>query len=337
MLRRDHVLITGGLGFIGTHAADAFLAARGRVTLLDSMVTAVTNGEWYEGNNRVCIIRESVETYFANGGTLLPFDLVVHAASPVGPAEILRSGGRLGHEMVHCTHEVIEACVKWKKPLCIFSSAEIYGRSGELAETDTIEVPLPYSVRLEYAIAKTLTECMLTNSIARGLRGIAIRPFNVTGPRQSKAGGFVMPTFVQQALAGAPITVFHTGRQTRSFLSATDLARFLVEFLEPAFASGRTLFNVGNPGNRIAIGDLAERIKATLRSPSPVVHLDAKQVHGPLYEEAASIHKTPVIDAALSVGWEPRVDLDHLIRETIAFYRTHRDLRTRDELVCRAS
>ena len=124
---------------------------------------------------------------------------------------------------------MIEECVEHDVALISFSSAEVYGRSGMLAEADDIIVPTHYNARLEYAIAKTLTEAATINSRHRGLRGFVIRPFNVGGPRQSRAGGFVMPTFVQQAIAGRPLTVFAGGGQERAFLSATDLARFITD------------------------------------------------------------------------------------------------------------
>jgi nucleoside-diphosphate-sugar epimerase len=325
--RKEHVLITGGLGFIGTHVADGYLAAGHRVTLLDSMVAAVTDGEWYAGNPDVEIIKLSVDAFFSKGHTLEPYDRVIHAASHVGPAGILKYVGKLGFEIVQATQEVVEGCIQYDKPLVTFSSAEVYGRSGNLAETDTIQVPVEYNSRIEYAIAKTLTECIVVNSSKRGLRGIIIRPFNVTGPRQSSAGGFVMPTFVQQAQAGQPLTVFATGEQTRAFLSATDLSRFLVEYMDKAIASNYFIFNIGNPHNTISVRKLADRIKEMTGSKSEVIYADAKKIHGELYEEALSIHKIPVLGAARAVGWGPKVTLDELIRETIEFYGSHKDMR----------
>jgi nucleoside-diphosphate-sugar epimerase len=186
---------------------------------------------------------------------------------------------------------------------------------------------VPYSTRVEYAIGKALTEAMTLNSRRHGLKGLVIRPFNVTGSRQSKAGGFVMPTFVQQALAGEPITVFAGGRQTRAFLAATDLARFLVEHLDTALAGGQAIVNLGNPANTVSVLDLAHRIKLLTGSASPIAHVDGKAIHGELYEEAASVDKLPVLDAAAAAGWVPKVGLDELISQTIAFYRSHRDLR----------
>jgi len=321
------IVITGGLGFIGSHVADAYLAAGDSVTVIDSEVAAVVDGNEYEQHPLCKVIREPVEAVFKDESILKDADRVVHAASHVGPAGILQYSGRLGPEMVRAAESVIERCIQADVPLCMFSSAEIYGRSGLLAEDDDIRVPIPYNTRLEYAIAKTLMECMMVNSLHRGLRAIAIRPFNVVGPRQSRAGGFVMPTFVQQALAGEPITVFASGKQVRAFTSATDLSRFLTQFWDEALESQADVFNVGNPANRTTVGDLAQRIKELLGSDSEIVHIDGKKVYGPMYMEAESFEKVPVLGGASELGWEPEVSLDELIMETASYYRTQDDYR----------
>jgi len=321
----QRVVVTGGLGFIGSHVVDALLAAGRQVTIIDSMVAAVTDGREYEPT--CAVHRVSIHEYLTNGGTFEGIDLVVHAASHVGPAGILKHSGSLGADIVAVTQEVIEECVEHDVALISFSSAEVYGRSGMLAEGDDIIVPTHYNARLEYAIAKTLTEAATINSRHRGLRGFVIRPFNVVGPRQSRAGGFVMPTFVQQAIVGRPLTVFAGGGQERAFLSATDLARFIVEHADAAFESGKPIFNVGNPANTTTVWNLAERIVQRLGSTSAVEHADARLIHGPLYEEAESIQKLPVLEAAAAVGWGPRVTLDELIDETALYYSVRDDAR----------
>ena len=321
----QRVVVTGGLGFIGSHVVDALLAAGRQVTIIDSMVAAVTDGREYEPT--CAVHRVSIHEYLTNGGTFEGIDLVVHAASHVGPAGILRYQGSLGADIVAVTQEVIEVCVTHDVALISFSSAEVYGRSGMLAEGDDIIVPTHYNARLEYAIAKTLTEAATINSRHRGLRGFVIRPFNIVGPRQSRAGGFVMPTFVQQALAGRPLTVFAGGGQERAFLSATDLARFIVEHADAAFESGKPIFNVGNPANTTTVWNLAERIVERLGSTSSIEHADARLIHGPLYEEAESIQKLPVLEAAAAVGWGPRVTLEELIDETALYYSVRDDAR----------
>jgi nucleoside-diphosphate-sugar epimerase len=315
------VIVTGGLGFIGSFVADAYLAAGRKVVIIDSLVGSVISTEPYDNHPACTVLRMKVEEYFTQGGTVEGAERVIHAASLVGPAGILRFAGRLGPEMVRSAEMVIEDCIRHDVPVVVFSSAEVYGRSGELAESDTILVPVDYSVRIEYAIAKTLTEAMVANSRHRGLRGIVIRPFNVTGPRQSELGGFVVPTFVQQALAGEDITVFATGEQLRAFLSVSDLTRFILDHMDEAVVSEPLIYNIGNPANKITVRGLADLVKEMTGSDSDIVYADAKAIHGDLYEEAESFEKTPVLGAATSFGWRPEVDLRALIDETIAYYR----------------
>ena len=325
----QRVVVTGGLGFIGSHVVDGLVAAGRDVTIVDSMVAAVTDGREFEECGCV-VIRESVADFFEQGGSFRDADLVVHAASPVGPASILRDSGQLGTEIVTTAQLVVNACLEDDAALCTFSSAEVYGRSGMLAESDSVVVPTNYNARLEYAIAKVLTEAITVNSRREGLRGLVIRPFNVAGPRQSRAGGFVMPTFVQQALSGRPLTVFASGEQVRAFLSATDLSRFITDHLDDALDCDECVYNLGSPANATTVWNLAERVVELLDSPSGIEHADARLVHGPLYEEAESFEKVPVLDAASKVGWAPTIGLDELIVETAEFYRQHEDPRTDD-------
>jgi len=321
------VVVTGGLGFIGSHVVDAYLAAGYRVTIIDSCISAAVEGSEYESHPRCTVVRKSIEDYFAEGGGFEGADRVVHAAAHVGPAGILQYAGRLGSDIVRSTECVIEECLLRDVPLCVFSSAEVYGRSGLLGEKDDIRVPTQYNARIEYAVAKTLTEVMTINSLGRGLRAMVIRPFNIAGSRQSRAGGFVMPTFVQQALAGQPITVFETGEQVRAFTAASDLSRFLTDYWDAALEGEERIFNIGNPENRTTVRALAERVKTLLHSPSEIVHTDGKKVYGPAYMEAESFEKVPVPGAAFGLGWRPKVDLDDLVMETAAYYRAREDFR----------
>ena len=330
-----NVAVTGGLGFIGSHIVDGLLAAGHDVEIIDSMVAAVTDGREYDAHPRCTVQRATVRDFLDEGGDFEGFEWVIHAASPVGPAGILADQGRLGGEIVATAQAVAEACLEGGSALCTFSSAEVYGRSGLLGEDDAIRVPTHFNARIEYAIAKTLTEALSLNNRHRGLRAIVIRPFNVAGSRQSRAGGFVVPTFVQQALADEPLTVFAGGTQIRAFLAASDLSRFVVDHLDAAFESGEPIFNLGNPENAISVWSLAERVVTLLGSSSAIEHRDGREVHGPLYEEAESLEKLPVLRAAPAVGWRPGVGLDELILQTADFYRAHEDVRAESALRAR--
>jgi len=191
-------------------------------------------------------------------------------------------------------------------------------------------VPPYYNARIEYALAKLTSEAMIGNSQHRGLRAIVIRPFNVAGPRQSRAGGFVLPTFVQQALGDRPLTVFAGGRQTRAFLGIDDLVGFVARHVDDRLFEQPALYNVGNPDNATTIQALAERVIRLLGSRSTIVQVDPKSVYGPLYFEAESVEKVPAIGKATALGWSPAQSLDAIIAQCAEYYRTHQDPRGSD-------
>jgi nucleoside-diphosphate-sugar epimerase len=325
---RRRVLVTGGLGFIGSFLSEALSARGDAVTIVDSGVSSVVElAELDPGAGSLDHVEASVERYLAERGSLNGFDLVVHCASYVGPAMLLDYGGRIAPAIVGATASLIERCLAAGVPIVDFSSAEVYGYSGVLREDAAVRVPPHYSPRIEYAVAKLACEAMCVNAAERGLRSAVIRPFNVAGPRQSRFGGFVLPTFVQQALAGEPLTVFAGGQQKRAFLAVDDLCRFITEHLDERALAEPRIFNVGNPRNAVEIHELAVRVRTFLRSESEIVFTDGALVHGPSYEEAESIEKLPHVRNAGELGWSPRVGLDELIERTVAYYRSRGDRR----------
>jgi UDP-glucose 4-epimerase len=132
---------------------------------------------------------------------------------------------------------------------------------------------------------------------------------------------------VQQALQGLPMTVFASGLQKRAFLSVFDLTRFILEHLTDEAFDDPKVYNVGNPYNTTEIYGLAQRIKEMTGSESDIVYADATKIYGPQYEEAESFEKLPELKNAAELGWQPRMDLDALIEETITYYKVNSDLR----------
>jgi nucleoside-diphosphate-sugar epimerase/glycosyltransferase involved in cell wall biosynthesis len=322
------VLITGGLGFIGSFVSESVARGGAEVTIVDSGVSSVCEASELEAQaGSIKYVAASVEEYLSSHPSLVGFDQVIHCASYVGPAALLGYSGRIGPAIIGATAALIESCIRADIPLVNFSSAEVYGRSGMLFEGSDVRVPPHYSARIEYALGKLTAEAMCVNGKERGLRSVVLRPFNVAGPRQSRFGGFVLPTFVQQALAGRPLTVFATGRQKRAFCAVGDLCRFITDYLDDAAFDNPRIYNVGNPANTIEIYDLAVRVKEMVGSSSEIVFADARSIYGQGYEEAESFEKLPDIRTARELGWTPEVSLDELIEETIGYYRTHEDVR----------
>jgi nucleoside-diphosphate-sugar epimerase len=117
------VVVTGGLGFIGSHVADAYLARGDEVVVIDSTVASVIDGSELEVHPNCTVLRVSVEDYFARGGTLEGVDRVIHAAALVGPAGILKYAGTIGPRIVQSTAAVLDACIAHDVPVATFSSA----------------------------------------------------------------------------------------------------------------------------------------------------------------------------------------------------------------------
>ena len=320
----QRVVVTGGLGFIGSALAERLLDAGAKVTIVDSLVSNVVAPAHFTSRFPLARVEVgTVSSYFASHRFAQAYDLIVHAASLVGPAGILAHTGTIGADIVLSTASVIEHCTTNAVPLVYLSSAEVFGRSGELSEATEIRVPARYNARIEYALGKLTCESMIVNSRSRGLRATIIRPFNVVGSRQSRDGGFVMPTFVQQALAGRPLTIFGSGQQRRAFTAVSDVVDFLTVHAIRALDDAHTIFNVGNPANNTSVVELAHRVVALLKSSSELQFTDGAKIYGPLYCEAESYDKLPVVDKAAAAGWNPRKSLDEIILEAADFYRSN--------------
>ena len=206
-------------------------------------------------------------------------------------------------------------------PLIFVSTSEIYGyreKAEFLTEDDDKLLVGDFKVRNEYSIAKLLAEIVLSNLAKVGdLKYQIIRPFNISGARQLKNGGFVLPTFVQQALSGKDITVFGDGEQVRAFTYVKDIVDGI--YLTSVSENMNQIWNIGNGLNVTSINYLAEKVKEFTDSNSGIVHVDPKTIHGPLFEEAWD--KIPNADKIKKeLGWKPTLNVKEIIKEVISYY-----------------
>jgi nucleoside-diphosphate-sugar epimerase len=308
------VLITGGLGFMGSHLADRYDRLGWDVIVLDNLtapVVSVTHPtiKWMMVGDVRAITLKHVKGA----------DLVIHAASPVGAAGILRLQGTIAGEIVAGTQRVVDACITAGRPLVNISTSEVYGITGVASESDPCTVPARYSARLEYQAGKIAAEQVVGASIARGLHAVQIRPWNMAGPREAEEKGFVVPRLVSQALSGEPMTIFEGGEQERAFTGVWDVCRFITDCLpddDEAWAG--QAYNVGAEDNRTTINELAQIVREVTGATPPIIHTSGKRVFGPRYEEAAAGTKLPDSSLARSLGWEPRNTLRDIIARTAA-------------------
>jgi len=311
------ILISGGAGFLGTYSIEKYLKEGYDITVIDNFSTAVV-----KNNDPILDSVKLIEDNILNvrWTDLEKYDLVLHLASPVGPAGILKHSGKMAKYILDDIYWAIEGAKHNNCPLIFVSTSEVYGYREKAVllkeEGDKLLVG-DFKVRNEYSIAKLLAEIVLSNTAkVSDLQYQIIRPFNISGARQLPDAGFVLPTFVTQSLDESDITVFNGGKQIRAFTHVTDIVNGIYLTSQSDF---NEIWNVGEPANQCTILEMAEIVKDKTQTKSDITFVDPKTIHGPLYEEAWDKIPDPgKIDKRL--GWVAKYDVDYIINDVINYY-----------------
>ncbi len=303
-------VITGGAGFLGSHLTDRLLAEGHRVIAIDSLITGnVANIEHLAGNKNYKFICHDVTDFIYIPGKV---DFVWHFASPASPIDYLRipiptlKVGALG------THNALGLAKDKGAAFILASTSECYGDPLIHPQTEDYWGNVnPIGPRGVYDEAKRFAEA-ITMAYHRfhGMNTHIVRIFNTYGPRMRLDDGRVVPAFIGQALTGKPLTIFGDGSQTRSFCYVSDLIDgiyrlMMSDFHEPV--------NIGNP-REMTIRQFAEEI---LR----ITGADCQIEHMPLPVDDPKVRQPDITRAKTILSWEPKVDFDKGIRETIEFFR----------------
>ena len=316
-------LLTGGAGFIGSHLAERLLELGHEVQVLDNLSTgSIDNIAHLKSEPRFHYTIDTITNEPLLAEMIDTCDTVLHLAAAVGVKLIVEAPVHTIETNVHGTEVVLKHANKKKKLVLIASTSEVYGKSTEVPFKEDADLVLGPSEkhRWAYACSKLIDEFLaLAYWKERKLPVVIVRLFNTVGPRQTGQYGMVVPTFVRQALAGQPITVFGDGTQSRSFTFVGDVVRAMVALINEPRAIGQ-VFNIGN-GKEISMGDLAARIKTMTGSQSPIVRIPYDQA----YEEGFEDMPRRVPDIAkirALVGYEPTVELDEILGRVIESLRT---------------
>jgi len=314
-------LITGGAGFIGSHLADRLLARhpKASVLLLDNLSTGrYANLEHLEGRSNVQIRIGSVLDEALLADAVRECDAIFHLASAVGVKLVLEKPVQSIETIVKGTNAVLALASRYRRPVLLTSTSEVYGKSRELPFREDGDQVLGASdkQRWAYASAKALEEFLaLAHYRETRLPVIIARLFNIVGPRQTGSYGMVLPTFCRQALTGQPITVYGDGTQQRCFCHVLDAVEALDLLMHAAAARGQVV-NVGS-SEELAIAALAERVKQLTGSPSSTQFIPYAQAYREGFEDMD--RRVPSLEkAARLIGYKPRFTLDDCIRDTAA-------------------
>ena len=322
-MARQKALITGGAGFIGSHLAELLLADEHEVFVLDDLSTGSrANVEHLLKRRDFHLVVDSVLKPAIVNELVHKCDVVFHLAAAVGVRLIVQEPVRTLVTNIQGTENVLEYCNRFGKRVLVASTSEVYGdhrKEVPLAESSR-RIYGPTTIRRwAYAESKAIDEFLaLAYQQERALDAVIVRLFNTVGPRQSGQYGMVIPTFVQNALAGRPLQVHGDGTQTRCFCHVQDTIAALKRLMEMRDITG-DIFNIGN-SQQIRIIDLAQRIIELTSSSSSIEYVPYDSVYGQGIEDM--LHRIPSTKkVAETIGWRPTRDLEQILAEVVAHAR----------------
>ncbi len=299
-------VVTGGAGFLGSHLCDYLLAEGHRVICVDNLETStLENLEHLRGDDFLFLNHDVMERIDIEG----PIDFVFHLAALASPIDYLRQPLHSLKVGSYGTHHALGLAKFKRARFLLASTSEVYG--------DPLVHPQPESYwgnvnpigpRGVYDEAKRYGEALtMAYHGQQGVDTCIVRIFNTYGPRMRAHDGRAIPTFVRQALAGEPLTVFGDGSQTRSFCYVDDLIRGLHLL---ATSEEHLPVNLGN-SDEFTLLELANTVLKVTGSQSAVV-FEALPVDDP------QVRQPDITRARRVLGWEPEVPLEEGLRRLIA-------------------
>ena len=311
-----NVLITGGLGFIGSHLTERLLSDGHSVTILDDSSTGnLSNLGSFKDHESLEVINGTVLDSPLLHSIIKSSDYIFHLAAAVGVFNIVNNPLRSLLTNIRGTENVLESALAYRVPVFLTSSSEVYGKntSDTLRESDDRILGSPLTLRWSYSEAKAIDESLAyAYHVEYGLETRIVRFFNTVGPKQLGAYGMVVPRFVGAALDNQPITIYGDGKQTRCFAHVYDVVEAVIAV---AFAPN-TIGKVINIGNdfEISIIDLARKIIEETKSASKIVHVPYSEAYGEGFEDME--RRVPNIQLIQNlVGWKPTRDLSVIISD----------------------
>ncbi len=303
------VVITGAAGFIGSHLSEALLDRGYSVVGIDNLLTGDVNNIAHLAGRDFVFVKHDVTNYIHIDG---PVDYVLHWASPASPVDYLEwpiptlKVGALG------THNALGLAKAKGARFVLASTSEVYGDPLEHPQTEAYWGHVnPIGPRGVYDEAKRFAEA-ITVAYHRyhGLDTKIARIFNTYGPRMRINDGRAVPTFIAQALSGEDVTVFGSGKQTRSFCFISDLVDGILRLMH---SEVNEPVNIGNP-REMTIGEIARTILAMTGSPSRIVYRE-------LPTDDPKVRQPDITRARTLLGWEPKVGLEEGLTSTIEYFR----------------
>jgi dTDP-glucose 4,6-dehydratase len=303
-------LVTGGAGFLGSHLCEHLLERGNRVVCVDNLETgSLKNIEHLRGPEFQWVQSDITKYYEVDG----PVDFIYHMASPASPIDYARLPLHTLKVGSHGTHHTLGVAKVKRARFMLASTSEVYGDPEIHPQPESYWGNVnPIGPRGVYDEAKRYAEALTMAYLRQqGLNTGIARIFNTYGSRMRPNDGRAIPTFLNQALTGKPITVFGDGSQTRSFCYVDDLIRGLIALCE---SDVHEPVNIGNP-HEMTLLEMAETVRELTGTTSEIV-FEALPIDDP------KVRQPDITRARELLGWEPEVDLREGLVKTIEHART---------------
>jgi dTDP-glucose 4,6-dehydratase len=303
-------VISGAAGFIGSHICDRLLESGHQIVAIDNLITGhrenighLINRSGFEFIQRdVC---EPIQV-------AAPVDRVFHLASLASPVDYLNHPIETLESGSTGTRNMLELARRNKARFLLTSTSECYGDPLEHPQAETYWGNVnPVGLRSCYDESKRYAEALtMAYHRVHGVRTNIARIFNTYGPRMALNDGRVVPAFIDQALKGAPLTVFGDGSQTRSFCYVSDLVEGLLLLSE---SEERYPVNLGNP-KEMSILEFAREIQQRFDGA-------ARIDYRPLPSDDPKLRRPDISKANRVLGWQPKVGLSEGLGVTIEYFK----------------
>lgn len=306
----NKILITGGAGFLGSHLTERLLKDKNEVLVVDNFFTgSKQNLEHLLSNTKLEVMRHDVTFPL-----YVETNQIYNLACPASPVHYQYDPVQTTKTSVHGAINMLGLAKRTRARILQASTSEVYGDPEVHPQPEEYWGRVnPIGIRSCYDEGKRCAETLFFDYHRQhGLDIKVVRIFNTYGPRMNPHDGRVVSNFIVQALEGKDITIYGDGQQTRSFCYVDDLIEAFVRMMnsETGFTGP---VNTGNPGEFTML-QLAETILRLSGSKS-------KLVFEPLPSDDPKQRQPNIELAKAKLGWEPKVNLEDGLKETIAYFR----------------
>jgi UDP-glucose 4-epimerase len=319
-------LVTGGAGFIGSHLAQRLAKDGNEVIVVDNLSTgSLKNITALLGKPGFEFIKGDIGDSALIESAVSKCNRVFHLAAAVGVQLIADSPVHTIETNIAGTQVVLEAANKYKCPIFIASSSEVYGKSESVPfkENDDLVFGSTSMPRWAYACSKAVDEFLGFAFYQQyDLEVVIGRFFNTIGPRQTGRYGMVVPRFIESALKNEPIRIYGTGKQTRCFCFVGDVVDAVIRLMDCEKAMGK-VFNIGSD-DEISMKALADRIIEITGSKSKKEFIPYEVAYGRPIEDM--MRRVPCLERIKKqVGWQPRTALNETLTKVIDNFKKQTD------------